>query len=173
LVSRKLPENLVVMGRVSAPFGVKGWIKVQPFTSTIDSLAAYKRWWLGSNGNWQEHAVERAQAQGRTLVAKLEACDDRNLAVMHRGKQVAVPREALPQVAANEFYWADLVGLRVISDDSLDFGEVIRILETGANEVLVVQGDGGQERLIPFIANVVRKVDLAAGVIRVDWGLDY
>lgn len=161
------------MGRVSAPFGVKGWIKVQPFTSEVDSLTSYKKWWLDIDGDWQEHAVESAQAQGRTIVAKLEACDDRNLAVMYRGKQVAVPREALPKAAANEFYWADLVGLRVINDEARDFGAVIRILETGANDVLVVQGDGGQERLIPFIADAIRKVDLAAGVIRVNWGLDY
>lgn len=172
-MGRKLPEKLVVMGRVSAPFGVKGWIKVQPFTATIDSLAAYNRWWLGCDGDWQEHVVERAQAQGRTLVAKLEACDDRNLAVMFKGRQVAVPKETLPQAAANEFYWADLVGLRVINDDARDFGNVTRILETGANDVLVVQGDGGQERLIPFIADAIRTVDLAAGVIRVKWGADY
>lgn len=172
-MSKKSPEKLLVMGRVSAPFGVKGWVKVQPFTSKVDSLTSYKKWWLGIDGDWQEHAVESAQAQGRMIVAKLEACDDRNLAVMYRGKQVAVPRETLPQTTANEFYWADLVGLRVINDDSQDFGEVIRILETGANDVLVVQEEGGQERLIPFIADAIRKVDLAAGVIWVDWGLDY
>lgn len=161
------------MGRVFAPFGVKGWIKIQPFTAAIDSLMAYDKWWVGCNGDWQEHAVDRAQVQGRTLVAKLKACDDRNMAVLFKGRQVAVPREALPRAAANEFYWADLIGLRVINDEAQDFGEVTRILETGANEVLVVQGEGGQERLIPFIADAIRAVDLAAGVIRVDWGADY
>lgn len=161
------------MGRVSAPFGIKGWIKIQPFTATTDSLAAYDKWWLGGDGEWQEHEVDRAQAQGNSLVAKLKACDDRNEAVLFKGRQVAVPREALPRAATNEFYWADLIGLRVINDEAQDLGEVNRILETGANEVLVVQGEGGQERLIPFIAGAIRQVDLAAGVIRVDWGADY
>lgn len=161
------------MGRVFAPFGVKGWIKIQPFTAAIDSLMAYDTWWVGCDGGWQEHAVDRAQVQGRTLVAKLKACDDRNVAMLFKGRQVAVPREALPRAAANEFYWADLIGLRVINDEAQDFGEVTRILETGANEVLVVQGEDGQERLIPFIADAIRAVDLAAGVIRVDWGADY
>ncbi len=161
------------MGRVSAPFGVKGWIKIQPFTAAIDGLMAYDKWWLGCDGDWHEHAVDRAQAQGRALVAKLKACDDREVAVLFKGRQVAVPREALPKAAANEFYWADLIGLRVINDEARDLGEVTRILETGANEVLVVQGEGGQERLIPFIADAIRTVDLAAGVIRVDWGADY
>lgn len=161
------------MGRISAPFGIKGWIKIQPFTAATDSLVAYDRWWLGADGNWQEHEVERAQAQGRALVAKLKACDDRNEAVLFKGSQVAVAREALPAAGVNEFYWADLIGLRVRNVEAQDLGEVTRILETGANEVLVVQGEGGQERLIPFIADAIREVDLTAGVIRVDWGADY
>jgi 16S rRNA processing protein RimM len=172
-VSRKPPEKLVVMGRVSAPFGIKGWIKVQPFTATTDSLAAYDKWWLGCDGEWQEHEVDEAQAQGQSLVAKLRACDDRNEAALFKGRQVAVAREALPKAGANEFYWADLIGLRVRNVEAQDLGEVTRVLETGANEVLVVQGEGGQERLIPFIADAIREVDLAAGVIRVDWGADY
>jgi 16S rRNA processing protein RimM len=172
-VSRKPPEKLVVMGRISAPFGIKGWIKIEPFTAATDSLVAYDRWWLGGDGNWQQHEVERAQAQGRSLVAKLKACDDRNEAVLFKGSQVVVAREALPAAGANEFYWADLIGLRVRNVEAQDLGEVTRILETGANEVLVVQGKGGQERLIPFIADAIREVDLTAGVIRVDWGADY
>lgn len=159
------------MGRIAAPFGVKGWIKVQPFTEDLNSLPAYDKWWLGRDGEWQEHQVERAQAQGRVVVAKLKDCEDPETAMLFRGRQVAVPREALPQTGANEFYWADLIGLRVINKEAQDFGQVDRILETGANEVLVVQGE--RERLIPFIADVIKEVDLAAGVIRVDWGADY
>jgi len=159
------------MGRIVAPFGVKGWIKVQPFTAETSSLPAYGTWWLGHDGDWQAHQVERSQAQGRVVVAKLRNCENREAALLFRGRHVAIPREAFPQTAANEFYWADLLGLRVVNEAAQDFGEVIRVLETGANDVLVVQGEC--ERLIPFIADVIKAVDLAAGVIRVDWGADY
>jgi len=159
------------MGRIAAPFGVKGWVKVQPFTAETKSLTAYATWWLGRDGDWQEHPIEQAQAQGRVVVAKLKDCEDPETAMLLRGRQVAVPREAFPQTAANEFYWADLIGLRVVNGAEQDFGEVTEILETGANEVLVVSGE--RERLIPFIADVIREVDLDAGVVRVDWGADY
>lgn len=159
------------MGRIAAPFGVKGWVKVEPFTAAPESLPLYSTWWLGRDGEWQEYRIERAQAQGRAVVAKLAGCEDREAAMVFRGRQVAVPRQALPPTKANEFYWADLIGLRVVNEKAQDFGEVVRILETGANEVLVVRGDS--ERLIPFIADVIREVDLAAGVMRVEWGADY
>lgn len=159
------------MGRIAAPFGVKGWVKVQPFTAATESLTTYATWWLGRDGDWQEHQVEQAQAQGRVVVAKLKDYEDPEAAMLLRGRQVAIPREAFPQAKANEFYWADLIGLRVVNRAAQDFGEVTEILETGANEVLVVQGE--RERLIPFIADVIREVDLAAGVVSVDWGADY
>ena len=159
------------MGRVSAPFGVTGWIKVQPFTAAAENLLAYAAWWLGRNDNWREYRVAGSKVQGRAVVAKLEGCDDRDAAALFRSKEVAVSREALPNTAANEFYWTDLIGLNVVNNAAQDFGRVVRMLETGANDVLVVHGE--RERLIPFIAEVVTQVDLAGGVIRVDWGADY
>lgn len=159
------------MGRVAAPFGIKGWLKIQPFTAETGCLSGFATWWLGHGGNWQQYRVEEARAQGRGVVAKLEGCEDREAAVRFRGMQVAVARDALPQPAANEFYWADLIGLRVVNRAAQYLGEVTRIIETGANDVLVVQGES--ERLIPFIADVIQAVDLAAGEIRVDWGVDY
>jgi 16S rRNA processing protein RimM len=170
-VTKKLPENLVVMGRISAPFGIKGWLKIQPFTSETDCLPALAIWWLGREGDWQQFKVEEAQVQGRGIVAKLEGCEDREAALQFRGKQVAVSRDVLPRPEANEFYWADLIGIRVVNSAAQYLGEVTQILETGANDVLVVQGE--RERLIPFIADVIQAVDIAAGEIRVDWGADY
>lgn len=159
------------MGRVSAPFGVKGWIKVQPFTAAAANLLPYTVWWLGRNGAWVKCAVSGAQVHGRSVVAQLEGCNDREAAARFRGMQVAVPRDVLPQTDTNEFYWADLIGQKVVNGAAQDFGQVIGILETGANAVLVVAGE--RERLIPFIAEVIREVDLASGVITVDWGADY
>ena len=159
------------MGRIIAPFGVKGWVKVQPNTAVIQNLLAYRTWWVGGEGDWRERAVAEAKVQGSAVVARLTDCDDRDAAALLQGKPVAVPRAALPQARNGEYYWADLIGLAVVNVAGQDFGRVTQILETGANDVLVVQGE--RERLIPFIADVIRGVDLASGVIRVEWGADY
>ena len=186
-LSKQPPETLVEMGRISAPFGIKGWIRVQPFSSPAGStsgLTTYSTWWLGGPQNspagWRECAVEQSQAQGADVVAKLAGCDDRDLAASFKGQLVAIPREAFPPAEKGEFYWADLIGLRVSNTDGLDFGVVASLIETGANDVMVVQQSavdgtehGNDERLIPFIADVVKRVDIAAGVIEVDWGADF
>jgi len=159
------------MGRFSAPFGVKGWVKVQPNTAATGNLLAYQTWWVGREGDWQEMAVAEARVQGRALVARLEGHDDRDAAAALRGKSAAVPREALPRARSGEYYWADLIGLAVVNESAQALGRITSILQTGANDVLVVGGE--RERLIPFIAEVIRDVDLAAGVMRVEWGADY
>jgi 16S rRNA processing protein RimM len=159
------------MGRVAAPFGVAGWIRIQPFTEAAENLVSRPAWWLGHETGWRKHRVADARVQGRTVIAKLEDCDDRDTAARLRGQDVAVSREELPKPAANEFYWADILGLKVVNAAGEDFGRLVQILRTGANDVLVVEGT--RERLIPFIENVVREVDPATGVIRVDWDADY
>lgn len=170
------------MGHVSAPFGIKGWIRVQSYSGNTGNLKNFPTWWLSSAAGWQEYEVEQAQAQGPDVVAKLAGCEDRDLAAAFKGRVVAIPREAFPPAEKGEFYWADLVGLKVMSIEGLDFGVVSSMLETGANAVMVVQqsaveGDREpkrqQERLIPFIASVIKRVDIAAGVIEVDWGADF
>ena len=163
-------RRLVMMGRVVVPFGVQGWLKVQPFSATPENLLAYPTWWMGDGASWRECRVDEAKTQSGFVVAKLAGCDDRDAALLYRGLNVAVPREALPEAGANEFYWADLIGLRVVNAEE-ELGTVSRVFETGANDVLVVEGK--RERLIPFTAEVVQQVDVKGGVIRVDWGSDY
>ena len=159
------------MGRISAPFGVKGWVKVQPNTAATHNLLAYQTWWVGSEGGWRETAVAEARVHGRMVVASLEGCDDRDAAVALRGQSVAVPRAALPGTKSGEYYWADLIGLAVVNASAQALGRITGVLQTGANDVLVVAGQ--RERLIPFIAEVIRDVDLAAGVMRVEWDADF
>ena len=159
------------MGRILAPFGVKGWVKVQPNTAAIRNLLDYKTWWVGREGDWREIAVAEARVHGRAVVARLEGHDDRNAAAALRGKSVAVPRAVLPRTQSGEYYWADLIGLAVVNGSAQALGRITDVLQTGANDVLVVAGE--RERLIPFIAEVIRDVDMAAGVVRVEWGADY
>ena len=108
---------------------------------------------------------------GATVVAKLAGITDRDQAAVLQGMRVAISRDAFPDAAAGEFYWADLVGLKVVNSAGVELGTVSRVFETGANDVLVVEGE--RERLLPFIETVVRQVDVAGGSITVDWEADY
>lgn len=162
---------MIVMGRVGAPFGIKGWIKVQPFTRTVDGLLEHRAWWLGRDGSWGRSRVEDGAVHGRSVIAKLEGCEDRRAAARLKGLEVAIPRDELPASADGEYYWSDLIGLEVANHEGVALGRVTRLIETGASPVLVVQGE--RERLIPFAQPVVVSVDVANGRLTVDWGVDF
>ena len=159
------------MGHVMAPFGVQGWVKVHPYTETSQGLAAYPTWWLGKNDRFDAYQVQEAKVHGTEVIAKLAGFDDRDAALALRGMAVAVPRAALPKVRRDEYYWTDLIGLTVVNIEGQAFGAVKNLLQTGANDVLVVGGE--RERLIPFVRQVIQDVDLEGGTITVDWGADY
>jgi 16S rRNA processing protein RimM len=159
------------MGRIVAPFGVKGWIKVKIFTETPDSLLDYPRWWLRTREGWQAHVVAEAESVASGLIVRLQGCADRTAAEQVKGKDVGIPRAEFPRAKAEEFYWTDLIGLAVINTHGESLGRIENLLETGANDVLVVRGE--RERLIPYIDHVIKSVNLAEGQVVVDWGLDY
>lgn len=170
-LERLVTGQLVTMGRIVAPYGIKGWIKIQPFTQQQQGLLDYPQWQVGQDGEWRLRTVELAKVHGATVVAKLEGIADREQAAALQGLRIAVSRDDFPEPAANEFYWADLVGLNVVNADGVALGSVARVFETGANDVLVVEGE--RERLLPFIAPVIRQVDISGGMIIVDWDADY
>jgi len=166
------------MGRVLAPFGVKGWIKVQTFTASPESLAEYDHWWLSEGDGWAETEIAEVAVHGASIVARPAGCADRDQAAKYRGREIAIPREAFPEAGEDEFYWADLVGLEVVNVQGEVLGAVTGLLSSGVQDILRVdRGDGNSgskdERLIPFVEAVVKKVDLEAGRIEVDWGKDW
>ncbi len=160
------------MGRVLAPYGVKGWIKVAPFTAAPDALTRFDRWWIGGPDGWEEAEVAEAVRHGANVVARLARCSDRDQAALLRGREVALARESLPETPQDEYYWADLVGLEVVNAESASLGKVTELFSNGAHDVMRI-GAGKDERLVPFVPAVVRKVDLAAGRIEVEWGSDW
>ncbi|NWG39059.1 MAG: ribosome maturation factor RimM [Hydrogenophilaceae bacterium] len=161
----------VVMGRIAGPYGIKGWVRIQPFTETLDALLDYPVWQIGSQDNWQEAEIEEAGIRGQSIIAKLAGCNDRDAAFALRGQEIAVFRDELPEPEDNEYYWEDLIGLTVVNREGVELGHVVKLLETGAHDVLVVKNE--KEHLIPFVGVYVLNVDLAQGIIEVDWGLDY
>jgi 16S rRNA processing protein RimM len=162
---------MVVMGRVRSPHGLKGWVKIQPFTQAIEGLLDYPEWWLGAEGQWRQHRIAESAVHGSMVVARLDGFTDRDAAAGLKGSDVAVPRAAMPENQAGEFYWNDLLGMEVSDRNAAKLGHVAKILETGANVVLVVvQGD--KELLVPFIQDVIVNVDLKARQLVVDWELN-
>ena len=167
------PNHYVVLGQVVGVFGVKGWVKIRSDTSPRDNILHYSHWYLRQQTGWTRHRVIASQAHSKGLVVQFEGISDRDAAAQLRGCEVAVLREQLPAPDQGEFYWTDLIGLRVRNRQGQDLGKVSGLLETGANDVLVVQ-DGEVEHLIPYITGYyVLQVDPAGGVIDVDWQREY
>ncbi len=161
------------MGRVVAPYGVLGWLKIHPDTEVFDSLLEYKTWWIGKDDDWRELKVESAKIHNDVLVVKLQGVDERDAAFACKGKQIAVPRALLPKLENEEYYWSDLIGLRVKNLQNVDFGKISDVFATGANDVVVAKSDGGQERLIPYIAQVILEVNMVEKTMLVDWDADF
>ncbi len=166
------PRKLVILGRVSGLYGVKGWIKVHSYTDPRDSIVGFKTWVLDAGGKEQTVEVEDGGKQSRTVVAKLKTIDDRDQAGVLVGADIAVARDELAPCEPGEYYWADLAGLEVatVAGDSL--GQLDYLFETGGHDVMVIAGE--RQRLIPFVQEkVVREVDLEQGKIVVDWDPTY
>jgi 16S rRNA processing protein RimM len=162
----------LVMGRIAAPFGVRGWVRVVTFTEVPENLLAYSPWHLKREGGWQAVKLVDGREHGKGLVVQLAGCDDRDAAAAFSGTEVGVYRSQLPAPDSDEYYWSDLVGLQVFTTQAKLLGVVDHLIETGANDVLVIRGE--RECLVPFIRDqVIKSVDLDAGVIRVDWDPDF
>ena len=171
------------VGEISGLHGVQGWVKVFSDTQPRENIFSYAPWFLGGSVNTAEKNVTvlHWRSQGKTLVAKLEGVESREQARGLLGQAVFIEAEQLPTLKQGEFYWKDLIGLRVASVSetrTVDLGTVERFIETGANDVSVVVGDeksiDSTERLIPWVpGQYVLNVDMALGQIEVDWDPDF
>ncbi len=168
---------MIVLGRIVAPYGVQGWVRIHPFGDDPLSWKTMGQWWVSPDDTetadaWRPIALRQCRMHGQTLLAAFADVVDRNGAEALQGLYVGAPREALPATAPDEFYWADLIGLAVVNRAGEALGEVKSLLSTGAHDVLEVR-DGEQEHLIPFVAAYVDTVDQEAKLIRVDWQKDW
>jgi 16S rRNA processing protein RimM len=166
-----LPADWVVLGEIVGVYGVRGWVKIKSHTRPREAIFEYGSWHVGTRDGWRLHELVSGRPQGPGLVAQLGDISDRDQARSLIGAQIAIPREQLPPAGPGEFYWADLEGCKVINRDGDDLGVVSHMLETGANDVMVVSN--GEERLIPYVGDFIDEVDLEAKVIRVDWDKDF
>ena len=166
-------ERLVTLGRITGLHGVQGWVKVFSDTSPRDNILKYSPWYLLKDGRLQERKLEKGRPHGKTIVAKLNDCNDREDARELMGSDIAVYRSQLEDtLGRNEFYWTDLEGLAVVTKENLALGNIAYLFETGSNDVMVVRGE--KERFIPFIRDqVVLQVDLEGKQVTVDWDPEF
>lgn len=162
----------IQVGFISGVFGIKGWLKIASYTEPKDNILTYKPWLLKKDGEEKTINAVGGQLQGKGLIVRIEGVNDRDQAQQFMGWDVYINHDQLPALEQGEFYWADLVGLKVINTDGVDFGVVASLLETGANDILIVAGE--RERAIPFLQEqTIKSIDLAAGKIIVDWDADF
>ena len=165
-------EEKIVMGKILGPHGIKGWIKIHPFTEKKDSLIDHKILMASKDEKlWQSFEVESMDVGDKFILAKFKGVDDRNAAEKLNKFFISLDKSSLPKLDENNYYWHELIGLDVKNNEGMLFGKVDSLIETGANDVLVVLGD--KEYLIPYIKQVILEVNLETNMIRVDWQDDY
>jgi len=164
-------ERQVTVGRVTGIFGVKGWVRVFSYTDPPENILQYVPWLIGESLG-APYRVTGGATHGRGVIAHLQGIDDRDIARRLIGSTIRIPRSLLGNPGLGAYFWFDLIGLEVVNEDGTSFGRVAELLETGANDVLVVSGD--RRRLIPFVLrSVVKFVDFDRCIIGVSWYLDY
>ncbi|MGZ5056513.1 MAG: ribosome maturation factor RimM [Methylobacter sp.] len=165
-------QQHISVGKISGVFGVKGWVKVFSFTDPRENILTYSPWLLKKDDETKIVKVIDGQLQGKTIVAQLAGVNDRDQAAGLMGWDIFITRDQLPKAAKGEYYWSELIGLNVETTGGVQLGTVESLLETGANDVIIVQGE--RERCLPFLkGQTIINVDLDAGKIIVDWDPEF
>lgn len=178
------PADLILVGQIGQPFGVKGWLHVQSYSTQVDTLLNAGLWWLTHDEQkWYCVNVKAVKMHGSHIVAQLAQIEDRDQADLWCHAKVGVPRSNFPQAKQGEYYWVDLIGLSVENTDGKRIGVVTGLLDNGAHTILQIdrptpavghskmanRKDQPRHDLIPFVARYIVHVDLAIKKIVVDW----
>ncbi|MET1256049.1 ribosome maturation factor RimM [Aliikangiella maris] len=176
-----MKDSPVIIGKITGVYGVKGWVKVFSHTDPRINIIKYNPWRIRIDNQWCEYPLLDGRAQGKTIVAELKGINDRNLAESLIGREIAIDQAQLESLDENEFYWRELEGLDVLNLSEQKIGRISHLIETGANDVMVVkltteqaEVHGSKEMMIPYIMDdVIKKVDLQNNQILVDWDNEY
>jgi 16S rRNA processing protein RimM len=163
---------IIVVGRIGAPYGVKGWAHIQSFTEPFSNILSYQHWYLKVSNEWR--AVKReARVQGNGLVAHFQGYEVREAIAKLVHQEIGVRRDEFSSLDEGDYYWSDLIGLKVLTTTDILLGVVKSLLETGSNDVLVIQGEE-KEHLVPYVpGEYVLEVNLTTGIIRVSWDPEF
>lgn len=166
-------NQTVCVGKIAGVFGVQGWVKIHSYTSPQENILRYSPWLIeDAGGNRRSITITQGQTRSKGIIVQLAGITNRDQALAVVGSAIFISRDQLPQKADGEFYWSELVGLQVATREGVLLGTVDSIMETGANDVLIIKGE--RDRAIPFLqGRSVLKVDLDAGLITVDWDPEF
>lgn len=168
-----LADKLINVGEISGVFGVKGWLKVFSLTSPRENILNYSSWILKKGNTLKNVKLMQGKQQGNVIIARIDDIADREVAASYIGWKILISRKQLPETEADEYYWTDLIGLNVETEQGISLGKVDYLIATGANDVLVVKQDN-KEHLIPFLqGSTISKLDLDKKLIVVDWDSDF
>jgi len=168
-------QELILVGKIGAPYGIKGWFKITTYTEVPEGIFDYSPWFITLGGQQQTVKVAEWRRHNKGLIAKIQGVDSRDEAEAWLHGEIFVSANQLPELSDDEFYWRDLTGMMVKTDKGYDLGKVSSLMETGSNDVLVVDANhndafGKTERLIPFIQDdVIIDVSKEQNTITVDW----
>ena len=169
-------ENSIIVGRIGGVYGVRGWLKIESYTRPVENIFTYSPWLIHVDSSWKAVDIDEFQQRGSgRLLMKMVGVDTPEQARKFFHCEIAVTQEILPQLSEGEFYWHDLIGLEVLNQDEINLGKVKDIVETGANDVLVINkvGEKKTKTLIPLVMDVfVKRVDLIAKTMHVDWQIE-
>jgi 16S rRNA processing protein RimM len=172
-------KDLVVLGKFGAVYGINGWLKVNSYTEIPEGIFDYTPWQIQQQGNWRPVQISSWKRHSNGLIAKIDGVNDRDQAQLYVNIDIAVTPAALPKLEDGDYYWKDLMGMTVVTEAGYDLGEVVDMMETGSNDVIVVKANrndafGQKERLLPFLTDsVIKAVDKAQGRIIVDWDPEF
>jgi len=163
-------DKKILVGKISNPHGIKGWVKVISFTDPIENILSYKQWIISDKETEKTYYLEDSRVQGNKIVIKLENINNRNDADLLKNSVIHVNRSDLPELDENSYYWEDLVDFNVIDIKGNPVGKVDSLFRTGSNDVLVIIDETRERLLVPFIMEeVIKYVDLAKEIISIDW----
>lgn len=167
-------DKPMIIGRLGAVYGIKGWIKVNSFTEIPEGIFDYSPWLIQHKGEWVEVTLSDYKRHGKGLIAKLKGFDQREETQALTGADIAIHAEQLPELE-EDYYWRDLIGCTVVTTQGYDLGKITDMMETGSNDVIVIKANatdafGKKERLLPFLEEqVIINVDITAKRIEVNW----
>ena len=163
----------MIIGKIVGVYGIKGWLKILSFTRPKENIIEYGPWLVKQNEEWQEMPLAESKTQGKGLIACFEGITDRDEALSLVGSEIAIKQEQLPATRDGEFYWRHLINMQVVNEQNEILGVVTELLETGANDVLVVEAEK-QRYLIPYVQDVyIKDIDIEQGIMQVDWQSDF
>ena len=163
-------DKKILLGKITGVHGIKGWLKIQSFSSPPENILEYPSWIINNHGEEDSYSIERGRKHHNKIIVKLEKIDDRTIAESLINSKIQILRSDLPKLPNENYYWSDLVGLSVLNSEEKVIGKIESLIETGANDVMVINNAKDERVLVPFVMHeIIKEVNVKLKYIKIDW----